>query len=510
MGDVIEIPVARPGVPEPGTVGKDENGKPGAQADELVKFVQGAARLFHDEDGLAYAQIRETGEVRRLESRGFRDWLCAQFYLGKKQAVREQSLKEAMTTLSGLARWDGEAMAVFTRVGRHPTGAYYLDLGEPKRSRAVRIAPGRWDLVESTLPFLRPDSQRPLPEPKRGGRIADLWGLVNVPEPSRLLILAWLCECLRTETPFPLVELFGEQGAAKSTTQRMLRRLIDPSSCDLRSAPKTTEDIFVAAGSGWVVSYENISHLAAPMQDALCVLATGGGFAKRKLYSDADELVISVSRPMILNGISIAVTAQDLLDRTLSLELPNITERRETTELWRRFDQVHGHLLGALLDLFSKALEILPRIEIPRHERPRLIEFARLGMAVTEAIGRDGREFLDRFNECREGAIARTIDASPVATAIVEWFDKNHRQGMELPLKDLMAEVEYLKPPGAENWPRTPKGFGDALRRVAPALRQLGIEVKSLGKIGGAVKWSVSSRTSRIQCPDEVLPEEAF
>ncbi len=324
--------------------------------------------------------------------------------------------------------------------------------------------------------------------------MADLWRLVNIPEPSRLLVLAWLCDCLRTDTPFPLIEVFGEQGSAKSTTQKILRRLIDPSACDLRAAPKTTEDIFISAGAGWIVSYENVSHLPAPMQDALCVLSTGGGFAKRKLYTDADESIISVSRPTILNGISIAVTAQDLLDRTLSIELPNITDRRETTDLWREFERLHGHLLGALLGLFAAALERLPRIKIPRDKRPRLIEFARLGMAVAEAMGRSGEEFLDQFTTCRQESIARTIDASPVATALVEWFDSRHRQGTELSLKDLLAEIESKKPTSAENWPRTPKGFGDALRRVAPALRQLGIEVRSGGKIGGVIKWHVGPK----------------
>lgn len=488
---VTEIPVATPGAPE----AEAEEGRGISQASALVKFVQSAALLFHDEDGNAYARLNETKETRRLDSRAFRDWLSAQFFQGNGAAAREQSTKEALATLAGLARYGGDCREVFTRVGKHNGGDYYLDLGEPKQNRAIRIAPGRWNAVDATVQFLRPDSQRPLPLPQPGGRIGDLWQLVNIPEPSRLLVLAWLCECLRTDTPFPVVELFGEQGSAKSTTQKLLRRLIDPSACDLRAAPKTTEDIFVSAGSGWVVSYENISHLPAPMQDALCVLATGGGFAKRKLFTDADESIISVSRPVILNGISIAVTAQDLLDRTLSIELPNIADRRETSDLWRQFEREHGRLLGALLDLFAAALTRLPNIQIPRNKRPRLIEFARLGMAIAEATGRNGDEFLDQFTTSRQESIARTIDASPVATALVDWFDLRHRQGIELSLKDLLAEVELRKPSGAENWPRTPKGFGDALRRVAPALRQLGIEVRSKGKVGSTVRWAVSSTT---------------
>ena len=54
--------------------------------------------------------------------------------------------------------------------------------------------------------------------------------------------------------------------------------------------------------------------------------------------------------------------------------------------------------------------------------------------------------------------------------------------------------LEHYKPAGAEAWPRTPKGLGDALRRASPALRQLGVECKSLGNIGGKVKWVIKGK----------------
>lgn len=63
--------------------------------------------------------------------------------------------------------------------------------------------------------------------------------------------------------------------------------------------------MFVAAGKNHVVAYENISHLTAPMQNALAILSTGGGFAKRQLFTDADEHVINVRRPWLVNGISL-------------------------------------------------------------------------------------------------------------------------------------------------------------------------------------------------------------
>lgn len=471
---------------------KDDDEK-GSQASQLVAFVEAHCELFHDQNGDVFAEAKDTHETRRLDGRQFKDWLVSNFYKKTGKSPRDQSTREALATLAGLGRYRGECRDVFIRVAMLG-GTYYLDLAEPGKNRAVKILAGKWEVVSNApVRFIRPETMRPLPEPRRGGDIGKLWKIANIPEDSRLLVLAWLCECLRPDTPFPVLELMGEQGSAKSTTQTALRKLIDPNACDLRSAPKAVEDMFVGAGATWLVSYENISHLSAPMQDALCVLATGGGFAKRKLYSDADESVITVKRPVVLNGISVAVTAQDLVDRTLSIETPVINSRVETTDLWRSFESAHGELLGALLDLTSEALRLLPKIRIPSAERPRLVEFARFGMAVAIATGKTANDFTRQFSACRQEAIARTIDASPVATAVIAWFEKNPF-GAQDSAGNFMSRMEAFKPQRVESWPWTAKGFADQLRRAAPALRMHGIECRSLPKTGGVIRWEIVPR----------------
>lgn len=472
-----------------------------SQATALVKFVEANAELFHDQNGDVYAQDKITHETRRIDGRQFRDWLSASFYKSTSKPLRDQSLRESLSTLSGLGRYRGECRDVNVRVAVHE-GCYFIDLAEPGQSRAICLKAGDWMIVDNPpVMFTRPVTMRPLPTPERGGNIDLLWQIVNIPNEARLLVLAWLGECWRPDTPFPLLELIGEQGSAKSTTQTVLRQLIDPNASNLRAAPKTIEDIFVSAGASWLVSYENISHMSAAMQDALCILATGGGFAKRKLYSDADESVITVNRPVVLNGITAAVTAQDLIDRTLSIETPTILARSDMTDLRRTFELLHGKLLGALLDIIAIALAKLPAINIPVADRPRLVEFARFGMAIAEAMGEPASAFMTQFNVSRLEAISRTIDASPVATAVIEWLEFNP-QGRRAPAKVFMHEMEKYRPDKCDAWPRTPKGFADALRRAAPSLRQMGIECRSLPKTGGFILWEIKPRVNlSTPCP---------
>ena len=476
----------------------DEDTKQG-QASLLVQFVEDRFELFHDVNKDVFARDLKTGEVRNIASRQFRDCLLAGFYTETDKAPREQSVREALGTLSGLGRFQGKCLTVSLRTAG-AAGHYFLDLAVPGTSKAVCIMPGSWQVVDAPdAMFVRPESMQPLPEPVTGGSMDALWKVANVQPENRLLALTWLVECLRPDTPFPIAELLGEQGSGKSGTQIALRRLFDPNACDLRGAPRSVDDIYVSASACCVLSYENVSHLPPLMQDALCVLSTGGGHAKRKLYSDNDESIVNVKRPIILNGISACVTAQDLVDRTVTIETPVITDRLEITELWREYEAERPRLLGALLDVAAKALQLLPQMEIPAEDRPRLLEFARLGMAVAVATGQRPEDFMCQFNASRQESLSRTIDASPVASAVVDLIDARP-DGITDTAKNILKILEQYRANGCESWPKSPKGLGDALRRAAPALRQLRVECKSFPKQGGIIKWELKRKISK-QCP---------
>ena len=112
---------------------------------------------------------------------------------------------------------------------------------------------------------------QPLPFPADKGDINLLWRSINVEDTDRVLVLAYLLECWRPDTPFPVLEIVGQQGSGKSETQEFLRRLIDPNRVNLRGAPKNAEDIFVGAGNSWLVSLNNLSGLTPAQQDATIV-----------------------------------------------------------------------------------------------------------------------------------------------------------------------------------------------------------------------------------------------
>jgi hypothetical protein len=275
--------------------------------DELVGLAREYCELAHDADRNAVAIIpmEDRCEVWRVHSSGFENWLRAAYWQARQAGVTDTTLKAALATLCAAGIHDGKQVEVHIRAAREGE-SYYIDLCD-ETWRVVYVTPRGWRILDrSPLLFTRTTSMRALPIPVPSEAGLDLfWQHVNIPGSARLLLLAWVLECFRPDTPFAVLELVGEQGSAKSTTQTVLRCLIDPNKVSLRGRPKTTEDVFVAAGCNWLVSYENLSSLTPEQQDAFCTLATGGGYAARQLYTNGEEHVMETKRPVVLNGISV-------------------------------------------------------------------------------------------------------------------------------------------------------------------------------------------------------------
>jgi len=466
-------------------------------ADMIVELVRDQCTLFHCPDNEPHATFDRNGhrECWHISSSGFREWVCYQFYKVYEGAPSDAAIGASLNTLTGQAKFDGEEKQVAVRVAKRDDG-YYIDLCD-ELWRAVRVTPTGWQIIDTPpVMFVRSNAMRPLPTPDTGGDINDLWQIANIDPDDRDLVLAWMIEAFRPDTPYPVLELFAEQGAAKSFTQSALRNLIDPNKANLRAKPKTIDDLFVTAKVSHMVSLENLSHLEPTYQDAMCALATGAGYGGRTLYTNAEETVFEVKRPIMLNGIAVVATAQDLMDRTLLISLPRIEGRRTESDLNNQFDKTQSGIFGALMKIFSGALAVLPTVKIDPSELPRMADFAYLGEAVLRVLGRPEGNFLARFQEKRKYGVYQTIESSPVASAALAWLENNPQgfDGAVKRLHDLLSDTKY-KPDG-EHWPKSAKGFSDALRRVSPALRMLGVNVESVGRKTDGYHWRIKSIAS--------------
>jgi hypothetical protein len=447
-------------------------------ATRLVLLAQEAgAVLTQAPDGQTHLTVtrerrRETWPIR---SRAVRSWLKLAYFKAEGRSAGSQAVEDALGVLEGMALCQGAERSVHVRIAGDGE-RIYLDLADAER-HVVEIDRRGWRIVtEPPVLFRRPRGLLALPLPVSGGSLAYLRNLLNLEtDQDWYLLVSWMLAALRPHGPYPILCLHGVQGAAKSTTARALRSLIDPSAACLRSEPRDGRDVMIAATNGWVVALDNLSSIPPWLSDCLCRLSTGGGFATRELYSDAEEVILEAQRPVILTSIEDVATRGDLLDRAIVKTLPAISEenRCPERELWAEYEQARPGLLGALLDALAGALGRLPGVHLDR--LPRMADFAMLGVAAEQALGWPQHSFADAYGDNRQDAHIIALEESPIAEPLVKLAREGEWSGTA---KQLLEELtRRVGEMAAKNrqWPRSPRALSGRLRRLAPHLKAVGI-----------------------------------
>lgn len=463
------------GQEEPGAASAN-SGKE-SQATRLVDLGS-RTPLFHDPESNAYATVSmgDHDETWRLRSGGFKSWLAKQYYEREGAIPRSGALQDALTTLEGIARFDGPELAVHLRHA-HVDGVLYIDMGDPSW-RVIEVSAAGWRVLdEAPVKFRRPRGMQALPEPVRGGSqgIEALRRFLNITDDDAWrLVVGFLLGC-HSKGPYPVLILNGEQGSAKSTAGRVIRALVDPARTPDRSAPRDERDLIIAANNGHVVSFDNLSGLRDWQSDGLARLSTGAGFGTRELYSDAEETLFWAARPIILNGITDLAVRSDLLDRTLLVTLPRIADedRRTAASFWSDFDAVAPAVLGALLDAVSASLGGHRSVRLRR--LPRMADFAVWVTAAETALGWADGDFMAAYGRNRASAHDLALDSASIVPPLHQlpatWV------GSAGELLEQLVSFAGERTAKRDDWPANPRALSGQLRRLAPDLRAVGIEV---------------------------------
>lgn len=447
----------------------------------LVELVQAASlQLFHTPEQSAYAELKADGHCKTLpvRSKTFRDWLARSYFYKYQKIPRVSALQEALGVIEGMALFEGSQCSVYVRLAEND-GRVYLDLGHPEGA-VVEVGPTGWRVIqESPVRFRRPRHLLPLPLPERGGRVDELLSVLNLVPEDWPLVAGWLVAALNPRGPYPLLFVHGEQGTGKSSLAWMLKDLIDPSIGSLRAHPRDAYDLMLAAANSCVLSFDNLSSLPVWLSDGLCRLSTGGSLATRALARDDDEEVVrNATRPVILTGIEELATRGDLLDRAILLYLPQMeaAKRQPFQQVWVQYEELRPRVLGALLDAVSVALQGQPQLRL--EQLPRMADFTTWVVAASLGLDLVPEGFLTAYSSNREIADELVLEGLPIVLA-VQTLLKSHPvwEGTITELNLILASYLTFKARQGYRWPATPRGLSNTLRRLAPNLRSVGINV---------------------------------
>jgi hypothetical protein len=469
----------------------------------LVSLIKNNAEVFHSPDGDPFVRVflGDHHENYPLKKDGlFQDWAQHIFWTAIGSALPKRIFNEFLEQLQAKAKFGAPEFQTPLRIAEHG-GKIYLDLCNEKW-QYVEISTQGWKLItEPPVRFRRSPGMLSLPVPEPGGNVNDIFRFLNIKNTAdRMLVLAWLLAAYRPTGPFPILALHGSQGSAKTTSETILRRMVDPAKANLSGVPRDERDLLISVKHAHLLGFDNFSTISNSLSDALCRVATGSGLAARKLYTDDIQAIFSGCRPILLNGITDLATRGDLLDRIIVLHLPKIeeSERRDERTLLREFESAQPQLLGAMLNVVSVALGRVNRIKFTK--LPRMADFAKFAAAGADALGFNIQDLIGAYERNRLESNFIALENAPAAIETFRWaFQRTELWAGTcqhlLTELNLQVSEEVRKDP---RWPKSARGLSAVLTRSEANLKAAGVTITKLQREAGTGqrKYRISTVTT--------------
>lgn len=447
-------------------------------AEKLMDII-GDVEFFNDRAGTGWARVE--GGCYPVRSTAFKRRLQRIYYQRHGKTPHSQATQDVLDQATGIALFDSPTQNVNVRV------AISRDCIVVDRiSGLLTIGPQGWESGSETAEnFWQPQGLNELPMPEEGGDGIDLlrkYLNYETKDDFRLMV-AWILAAYNPEIACPIMIFQGEQGTAKSTNSKVMRSLIDPSGAMINPAPRDERELIIQAQNSRILCLDNLSGLKKWLSDAICRICTGTGFSTRRLYTNDEQQIFQVKRPIILNGIDDIATRGDLLDRSIVLTLPAIdpADRRDEREFWHNFRQDCPSILAALYDALAAGLSA-DRPEL--QELPRMADFAEWVTRCEDGLDWGRGDMLAAYNLNKDNAIEAGLDGDYLGSAIRKILDE--QEHFEGTATDLVERIRTVAADVNEKYLPTTRTLKSRLTRIGPALRTIGItwEYKRTGADG--------------------------
>ncbi|MBV9826605.1 MAG: hypothetical protein JO001_13185 [Alphaproteobacteria bacterium] len=454
---------------------KESSKKPNSPI-EIAK--EAALELFHDTLRRPFMRVQLEGGERiiAIKSALAQGWLRHLIYQANKKSLPNSTMTDTLETLAAMAIFNGPQKDVCMRIGGEP-GRVIIDRGTDTGG-AIEITPDGYRAIgRPDIPFWRSPGFGELPEPATGGDINELRTLLNLEETEWYCLLGFLLGALRWAGPFLCLLAEGEQGSGKSFLCDVVKRLLDPHQGSKLRLPRADRDLMIQAYNQHVLIYDNSSGMPGDISDALCSLATGGGYATRRLYTDDEQQVFALCRPFVINGIADFVNRPDLLERAILVHLPPIPEgaRKTEAEMNAKFERIRPCVLGQLYAAVARALR--DEEQTPAPADFRMADAARWITAAEPALGLEPGTIVGAIDTAQAMAMIERVQNHPLILRIERELDsRGPFDGTVGKLFDAVCVRGFaLREQGL---PATPAHLSRALKRYRPAAQKAGILIE--------------------------------
>ena len=283
-----------------------------SSADILVELALENSTLFKGEHGIPHAlvKINNHHDVLSIKSSKFECYLSKLYYENKdKKIPNVEAINNAKRMLAAQAFFAGPTIPLYLRVSwsnSETKDAISYDLTDDNK-RCIKIIKGNgWKIVDNQIEvlFKRHGHETSQIEPSHYYDSNILDGFVDslniTNDNQKLLVKIWVISLLIPDIAIPNLLPYGEKGSAKSTLQKKIKMLIDPSSLDLLSFYNNKTQFVQQLSHHFLCFYDNVRYVPPWLSDETCRAITGGAFSKRELFTDDEDISYRYKKRMSL------------------------------------------------------------------------------------------------------------------------------------------------------------------------------------------------------------------
>jgi len=308
--------------------------------------------------------------------------------------------------------------------------------------------------------------------------------------------------------PVPIMLFGGSAGSYKTTTTGSIKRLIDPSGLkkddNVISIPKKYDDVISTLYHRYCTVLENVSKIDNEISDVFCRAITGSSNAKRELYKNLDEIILTFRRKMIINGVVPNLDNTDLQQRIISYDR-EIKGFLTDADFQSKFIDIKKRVLGMI---FKALQDVLTKInEFEFTPKTRMADFEKWGELISQSLGYDvdsfGKKYLEKL---QDGAIS-SKDGHPIISIIEEIM--TNKTEYENTMSQLFNEIRQKAYTNGINtnskyirFPKISNQLSKELIVVSPVLEKLGYTVKQWNSTSGE-KYGKNVKVVRVEKIEE-------
>lgn len=437
--------------------------------------------FYHDQNQQPCARCFVDGvqTVHFVESKRFLDLLFSIHFDNTHSALPDKTRKAAKNIARHHAITNIKQENNYLRFA-NLEGIIYIDLCDGKGSVVVVSSDGHQVVTNPPVNFVRHPHMLPLPYPnaKAKGDLDLLFDMLRVSKKDRLLLTAWIVSAFDDSIPRPILMLFGEPGSSKSTLAKYIRKMIDPSTGNLIHLSTSNRSLAATLLHHAVPAFDNIDVLRKTKSDLFCSAVTGTSISERKLQTNSDTAMICLKKSIIFTSIDVPTTAEDLIDRSILLEMPRISgfDRSKEQLLDVEFERNYTELFTSVLLLLSKSLQL--KGTFPLKTNIRMADWAGMAGACALALEQNPQDLVSEITLRRLNNPNIELPDRVFILRITDYIrSKQKIDGTVTSV--LQGFKEYAKThfKDENGVPSAANVFSRKLRKYLPFFEQLGIRV---------------------------------